>query len=115
MAAYRPITLLNADYRLLARVFADRLQPALETVISASQTGFIRGRRGGENILLLQVLPHALPPDSPAVAVLCDFAKAYDTCDRGFLFEAMEGMGVAPAFLAWARLLHADTRARAAP
>jgi hypothetical protein len=34
---YRPTTLLNSDYRLLARALADRLQPALQHVVSSSQ------------------------------------------------------------------------------
>ena len=56
---YRPITLLNTDYRLLARVLADRLQPALQAIVSPSQTAYLRGRRSGADILTLQLLADA--------------------------------------------------------
>jgi hypothetical protein len=57
---YRPITLLGSDYRLLAKVLANRLGPLLPSIISPEQTAFVAGRRIGENVLLLQLLPHLL-------------------------------------------------------
>jgi hypothetical protein len=56
---YRPITLLNTDYRVLAKVLANRLLKCMGDVISPAQSAFLKGRSIGNNILLLQVLPHA--------------------------------------------------------
>lgn len=110
-AGYRPITLLNTDYRLLARVLADRLQPAMQAVVSPSQTAFLRGRRSGSNILCLQLLADGLPSDSTIVAALLDFAKAYDTIDRPFLLEVLRVLGVGDAFCKWVRTLLTATKA----
>jgi hypothetical protein len=110
---YRPITLLNTDYRLLARVLADGLQPALQAVVSPSHTAFLKGRRSGSNILTLQLLAEGLPADSEVVAALLDFAKAYDTVDRGFLMDVLREMGVGEAFCSWVQILLSATRARA--
>ena len=113
-ANYRPITLLNTDYRLLAKVLANRLKPLLSSVISREQTAFVPGRSIGENVMLLQLLPHLLRQHGRCgYAVFCDFRKAYDTVDRGFLLRIMERLGVGPGFLAWARLLLRDTRSKA--
>ena len=90
---YRPITLLNTDYRLLAKVLANRMQPALQAVISPTQTAFLKGRRSGANILTLQLLAEGLPPSSEVVAALLDFAKAYDTIDRVFFVKGHQGDG----------------------
>lgn len=138
-ANYRPITLLNADYRLLARVLASRIAPALATVVAPSQTAFLPGRRIGENVLFLQLLPGLLraglaggdgasgsgasasaapaaaaarSPQQAAVAFL-DFAKAYDTVQRPFLFAAMEAMGAGDGLMRWVRLLLLETKASA--
>jgi hypothetical protein len=111
---YRPITLLNTDYRLLAKILALRLQPCLTQVIHPAQTAFIRGRRRGEPVLLLQALAAWLPQQSPpqtAVAMLCDFAKAFDTVDRSFLFAVMERLGMGTGFLSWVHTLLSHTRA----
>jgi hypothetical protein len=90
-SSYRPITLLNTDYCLLPRIIAPRLSRALSTVIHPSQTAFLKGRRIGDNISMLQLLPDALRCKSPDVSrSLCvvaflDFAKAYDTVLKTFL------------------------------
>ena len=108
---YRPITLLNTDYRLLARVLADRLQPTLQSVVSPSQTAFLKGRRSGSNILCLQLLAEGLPADSTVVAALLDFAKAYDTIDRPFLMEVLRALGVGDAYCKWVATLLSATKA----
>ena len=43
-ASYRPITLLNTDYKLAARVIASRLGPLLKHVVDSTQTGFLPHR-----------------------------------------------------------------------
>jgi hypothetical protein len=111
VAGYRPITLLNTDYRLLARVLAGRLQPVLQKVVSQSQTAYLRGRRSGSNVLVLQLLLEGLPADSQLVAVLLDFAKAYDTIDRPFLLQCMRALGVGDEFVSWVQTLLSDTSA----
>ena len=120
---YRPITLLNSDYRLLARVLATRLGPALAPAIEEAQTAFLPGRLIGENILFLQLLPDLLRSGaggaadggggSGAAVAFLDFCKAYDTVSRPFLFGAMEAMGAGEGLLRWVRLLLSDTRAAA--
>jgi hypothetical protein len=112
-ANYRPITLLNTDYRVLAKALAARLQRVLGRVVAGSQSAFVAGRHIARNVFALQALPAALPSDSGALIAFVDFAKAYDTIDRPFLFAAMEALGVGPVFLGWVRRLLANTRARA--
>ena len=113
-ANYRPITLLNTDYRLLAKVLVHRLAPHLPKVIGPEQTAFIKGRSIGDSIHLLQLLPHMLAREKRwALAVFCDFRKAYDTVDRAFLLSILERLGAGAGFLAWLRLLLSNTRASA--
>lgn len=106
---YRPITLLNTDYRVLAKVLAYRLKAVQGSLIGPEQTAFVPGRHIGNNIMLLQTLPHALEPTSQAVAVFCDFAKAYDTVSRSFLYALLQEAGLGGGFLRWVRLLLQDT------
>ena len=113
-ANYRPITLLNTDYRLLAKLLANRLALLLPRLIDPEQTGFVSGRCGGENIHLLQLLPHLLERQGRwGVAVCLDVAKAYDTVDRGFLLSTAERLGLGTGFVRWVRLLLTATSARA--
>ena len=113
-ANYRPITLLNTDYRLLAKVLAGRLGAHLPSIVGAEQTAFLSGRSIGENIHLLQLLPDLLRGEQRwALVILCDFCKAYDTVDRGFLLAIMRQLGLGDGFLRWTQLLLARTQAAA--
>lgn len=118
LSNYRPITLLNTDYRLLAKVMATRWGEALGSAVGREQTAFLPGRLIGENVMLLQLLPAALAAQrvpgtarGRGAAAFLDFLKAYDTVDRGFLFSVMEAVGAGGGMLSWAKLLLSDTRA----
>jgi len=51
---WRPISLLNADYKLFARCIADRISKFLPFVISPSQTATVKSRKIQHNLNLLR-------------------------------------------------------------
>ena len=48
---FKPITLLNTDYKIVMRIWANRLGPILNQIISHHQKGFILDRDGRKNII----------------------------------------------------------------
>jgi len=48
---WRPNSLLNIDYKIAAKVLANRLKQVLNNVISKDQTGFLKGRYIGKKTL----------------------------------------------------------------
>lgn len=50
VANWRPITLLNTDYKILAKALANRIQKNINKLISPEQTGFMKGRNISSNI-----------------------------------------------------------------
>jgi hypothetical protein len=49
---HRPISLLCSDYKIIAKVMAEKLKGVLPNLIQEDQTGFVKDRYVGENIML---------------------------------------------------------------
>ena len=50
---WRPISLLNNDYKIVTKVLALRLEKVLLKNISLNQTGYLKGRYVGESIRII--------------------------------------------------------------
>jgi hypothetical protein len=110
---YRPISLLTVDYKILAKYVSNVLATVLPYLINPNQTGFVRGRDIRENILLVkEIIRHAAEESLPGILILCDFEKAYDRIDQGFLFKVLERVGFGPFFVRCVRTLYARTECR---
>ena len=53
LKTWRPLSLLNCDYKIAAKSIANRIQSTLPKLINNDQTGFIKGRFIRDNIRLI--------------------------------------------------------------
>ena len=49
LSDWQPITLLNVNYKILARAIAKRIEPNLPKLVHSDQTGFVKGRYSSLN------------------------------------------------------------------
>ena len=106
---WRPISLLNNDYKVLAISFAKRLKSVLESIIDETQSGFMRNRHIANNIrLVLDILdyPDLILDDS--LILFLDFRKAFDTVEYQFIFDSLEKFGFGQYFVNTVRTLYAN-------
>jgi len=104
---WRPISLLNSDVKLLAKVLACRLDPCLPKIISEDQTGFIRGRQLSSNIRrLLNIIFSPSSSLSSEIIISLDAEKAFDRVEWNYLFTILDRFGFGPSFTSWIRLLY---------
>ena len=80
LANWRPITLLNVDYKIVSKVITKRLEKVLTLLINPDQTGFIKGRYIGPIIRLINdILKQTKLCNIPGILLQLDFRKALDT------------------------------------
>ena len=97
---WRPISLLNIDYKIAAKVLAKRLQNLLPQLISTDQQGYIKGRFIGFNIRQIQdIIDYADELDSEGAILFLDFRKAFGTVDWNFMFEVLTSFGFGDSFI----------------
>ena len=134
---YRPISLLTAEYKILAKIMAERLKTCLPTLVHPNQQGFVQGGDIRGNILLQKLTAQfcaerLLPLDGAreglnaddttaedgtisrgGIAIFYDGEKAYDRQDRDFMCQVLEQMGCGKdgIFMKTIRTMYTDTKA----
>ena len=104
---WRPISLLNVDYKILSKVLAERLKKVLPYIIHGDQKGCIAGRNIGENIRLIEDLIYEIDQtDSDSVIFLQDDEKAYDRVEWHWLFSTLEYFGFGNKFINWLKIIY---------
>ena len=106
---WRPITLLNSDYKILAKALANRLCTFLPDIISEDQTGYIKGRFIGCNIRLVEdIMQYVELNKLPGIILTIDFEKAFDSICHTFLDESLQAFNFGPQFRSLVSLLYKD-------
>jgi len=104
---WRPITLLNVDYKIASRTISARLLRVLHLIVSPDQTGSVPGRFIGETVILLQnISDFATLRDIPTALISLDQEKAFDRVDWPFLFKTLQTMGFGPSFIQWVKTFY---------
>ena len=93
---WRPITLLNVDYKLYVHVLKNRLKSTLPIIISNHQTGFQKGKSTTDNLILMYlVLEHyERNPQEEGYLVQIDYEKAFDSVEHAYLFSVLKKIGL---------------------
>ena len=77
---YRPLSLTDTDNKIIAFIFANRLQKVVDRLIGKEQSVYIKGRYLGENSrIILDVFNHCMQNDSKDIFLFMDFEKAFNS------------------------------------
>ena len=99
---YRPISLLTVDYKIFAKILANRLKRCLGNLIHSDQSGFLKGRNIGNNIrLILDVIEFTETNEIPGVILLLDIQKAFDSVNHKYLLHVLRRFNFGDKFIKW--------------
>jgi len=113
MGNYRPISLMNTDYKLLTKVMALQLNEHAHTLIHNDQAGFVPRRSIFNHIRLAKAIMNfaEIIPENGSI-ILLDQEKAYDKIRHDYLWRILEAFHLPPPFIKTLKALyeHAYTR-----
>jgi ribonuclease HI/exonuclease III len=94
IANYRPITLLNTDYKIFTKALSTKLSETAPHVINTDQAGFIKGRSIFDQVKTTKlVIDYMTRSERPGAIVALDQEKAYDKILHPYLWAVLRKFG----------------------
>jgi hypothetical protein len=96
---YRPFTLLNADFKLMARIIANRLRPWLLDLLQPIQHCGLQRNAVLEAIAAVRAAVAYAETTNNALCILSlDFKAAFDKISHSYLFTTLNVYGFSEGF-----------------
>lgn len=110
---YRPISLLNVDLKIYAKILANRLLPLLPGLISLDQVGFVPGREARDNTLkAISIHNWLTSKKQPGFLLSLDAEKAFDRVAWDYLKEVLTHIGIRDRMLQFILALYSTPTAK---
>ena len=111
IANWRPISLLNVDYKIITKILAERLKPLLPKLIHPDQKGYINGRNISEaNRLLQDVIEYSEERSINSSIIFLDYQKAFDRVEWGWTLKCLEKINFGPKFIQWTHMIYKNAK-----
>lgn len=101
---YRPISLYNVIYKIIAKTLENRFKIVLNEIISPNQGTFIKGRQIIDNIMImLELLQHMKINKNTIkdMALKLDMSKAYERVEWDYLKTTLRKKGFSDKWVKW--------------
>jgi hypothetical protein len=99
---FRPISLCNCIYKIIAKIIARRLKPLLSESISKEQFGFLEGRQIHEAIGVAQEGLHSLKTSREKGTIIkIDLSKSFDRVNWSYIRLLLTHLGFEVPFIKW--------------
>ncbi|GJS91543.1 RNA-directed DNA polymerase, eukaryota [Tanacetum coccineum] len=99
---YRPISLIGIQYKVLAKILANRLASVIDSVISNEQLAFIKGRQILDGPLMInEIVEWCKRRKKKAMLFKIDFEKAFDMISWDYIFSRLHHLGFGSKWIRW--------------
>ena len=104
---WRPISLLNVDFKIISAAITNRLKTVMNDIISPSQSAYISGRFIGENSrLVYDVIDELNNQDRSGLILAADFEAAFESVSWPFISSALDQYNFGTNFKSLIKLLY---------
>ena len=106
---WRPISLLNVDYKILTKTLSNRVKLVLPHIININQTGYVEGRKLCYSVRLVQdIMEYTKIKNTSGILLQIDFEKAFDSIEWNFLIKALEKFNFGESFIKWVKVIYTN-------
>jgi hypothetical protein len=113
IANYRPITVLNADYKTFTKALSIKLAPIALRIIHPNQAGFMKGRQIDDHTELIKLIIEWCEAEKEdGLLVFLDQEKAYNKISHEFLDESLQTFGFPEHFRNTIKHLYSNAQTR---
>ena len=110
---YRPISLLNIDYKIITKTLTNRLGKYMHLLIHPDQAAACKGRTiEDQNLLIRDTIAYAKQTNTHACVLSLDQVKAFDRVSHSFLFKVLEKCNLGPNFRKWIEILYKNPESK---
>jgi exonuclease III len=107
IANYRPITVLNSDYKIFTKAYSLNLVEVAPSIIHEDQAGFMPNRSIFDQIKLAKLMIDMCEAEEIEGAIVAlDQEKAYDKIAHDYLWRTMEHFNIPQHFINTVRYLY---------
>lgn len=104
---WRPISLINFDYKILSKTLSLRVQKVLPVLIHSNQSGFVEGRYIGDSIRIIQdAMAYTKNKNLQGILLFIDFEKAFDSIEWKYLWKVLERFNFGEDLIKWIKILY---------
>ena len=108
--SWRPISLLNVDFKIISSVIAERLKSIMNVLIAPQQSAYLKGRYIGENSRLVYDIIESLNHEHRSgLIIAADFEAAFESVSWNYLMCTLDAYNFGPYITNLIKLMYVHT------
>ena len=113
MKNYRPISLLNVDYKIISKTITNKLQPYMSKLIHADQQCSIIGRKIQNHLHFIRdIITYTQEKQMHAAIISLDQEKAFDRVAHDYLFKTITAHNLGTYIETWIKTLYKNPQSQ---
>ena len=106
---FRPISLLNVDYKIITKALTLKLLPFMASLIHPDQSASVPERNALSNTSVLRdIITYINEKQDSAILLSLDMAAAFDRVSHSFIHKTLETSNFGPYFKKWIKIIYSN-------